>query len=807
MTFRLAQRSLRRSPAYAVTSIGTIALTISLAATVFAIVDGVLFKPLPYRNPDELFSVAGSSREPSSPTAVLSSADLSYLRAADPRIQLTGFSGGPQLTHPDRPEVGVWTATVARNFFDVLGQRPLVGGFSDGDFGRTFGPSDVRAVVVSHTFWQQRLGGDPAVVGRTVDMMDRRFVVAGVLPRDFVFPSYDGRRRPDFLLAMSAAQERPSDRWQRFASGIARVPTGMSREEAAEKLSAALASRVAEYKVRRDIHPGPYVAVEMTPVSEMVGADERRFFRAAFAGAALIVLLGAINVAGLFGAKARDRERELSIRAALGAGRRNLVAVLLSEAAIIAIVGGFAGMLIAHYALTAMPSVLPQGMLILKPLATDWRVIAFAFAGAVVPLVVFASLPAAAAMSRAPANRLAGGTTSTPRERRWGRHTLAVAESAIGILLLLAGSLTLASFVTLRAEDAGFDLASLALVDIAIVGRPTPDERAAMHERTLARIRQVPGIAAVAFISAGLLDGAYEGSMFRIPPGGSKVLASEIGVSNTFFEVADLALRDGRYMTRNEIDARQPVAVVSEGTARAFWPGRRAVGQILESPELGTVTVVGVVEEAKFGSQAEGERHPTEVYLPEGYAQQYRAHASFRWIFLTKTSGDPDAAVSDLPLILRRDVPGVVVRRAESIDSALAKSVHLYRFRTLLFAIAGGAGLLILVVGITGAVVDGVARRVREIGIRSALGAQRSALSTMIVVEYLRPVILGCAAGLLLSWWAAQLLSTFLYRIDPHEPLVWAAAAMILMIAAAAAAWIPARRASTVDPVTVLRAD
>lgn len=805
---RLAFRSLFRSPAYAATAIGTIALTIALAATVFAVVDGVLFKPLPYRNPHELYRVLGSSREAASPNATLSWRDLGYLREADSRIRVTAFASGPAVTHPDRADIAVWTVSIARNFFDVLGQQPLVGGFAEMDFGRTLGPTDVRAAIVTHAFWRQRLGGDPGAVGRTFDMLERRYLIAGVLPRDFVFPSYDGRRRPDILLPMTAAQESSTDRWVRSVTAVARIPSEISREEAGAKLDAALVARVSEYKVLpHKVHPGPYIAVAMAPLDDILGGNDRRFFTAAFGGAALIVLLGAINVAGLFAAKARDRERELAIRSALGAGRCQLVGVLLSEAALIAVFGGVAGVFAAGQALAAMPSVLPQAMLTLKPLAIDWRVVAFAMVGAVVPLVLFASMPAAAAMSRASAHRLAGATTSTQRERRWGRQTLLIAESAIGIVVLLAGSLTLASFVTLRAEDAGFDTAQLAIVDLAIVGRPTPEVRAAMHARTAGRIRQVAGVADAAFMSAGLLEGVYAGSMFRIPAGGSQILASEIGVSSTFFAVAGLALRDGRYLTRSEIDARQPVVVVSEGTARAFWPGRRAVGQVLESPDLGTVTVVGVVEEAKLGNQAEGERSPTEVYLPEGYAPHYRASGSFRWTFLVKTAGDPDAVVANLPLVLRRDVPGVIVRRAESIDSALAKSVHLYRFRTLVFAIAGGAGLLLLIVGITGVVAGGVARRVREIGIRSALGAQQSVLTGMIVLEHLRPVIVGAVIGLLLSWWSTRLLSTFLYEVDPHDPSVWVGAAALLMFAAACAAWIPARRASAVDPVTVLRAD
>ena len=803
MNVRLAFRSLVRSPAYAATSIGTIALTIALAATVFAIVDGVLFKPLPYREPEQLFSVEGVSADPGSqPLARL---DLEYLRESDATVQFTAFASGQSMMHRDRADIPVWSARIASNLFDVLGQQPFVGGFTADDFVQVASATTPSRAIVSHAFWQQRLGSDPSVLGRVIELVDRRFIVAGVLARDFVFPSYDGRRRPDILLPLPLPREVAPDRWSRYLSVIARVPDTMPRDVVHAKLNAAIASRVSEYGPRPAEGEGPQaplVGVNIEPLGVELGFNERRFFTAAFAGAALLIVLGAINVAGLFAARARDRGRELSVRAALGAGRLNLMTTLLSEAGVIAVAGGAIGVAIAGPALDAILSLLPETLLLLKPPTIDWRVLAFAFAAAIVPVVLFALLPAAATMKDAPAHRLAGGTTTTPRRRVWGRNALLIAESAISMMLLLAGSLTLASFTVLRGQDAGFDPDRLVVIDARFVGRMTPDERERVHARAVDRMRQVPGVRDVATINASLLDTLTMPSAFSLPSGGRPPRSSDIAVSSTFFEVAGLKLLEGRYLTREEIATRRPVVVVSEETARQRWPDRSAIGQLLEAKAVGQVTVVGVVEETTFSNQAEG-RDVGEIYLPRGLTRAFQ----YLETYLVKTTVAPDAIAADIALALRRDVPQLLVRRAESFDTALARSVRLHTFRTVIFTVAGAAGGLLLIVGVGGMVATGVARRVREIGIRSALGAPQRRLIGMIVQEHVRPVILGAMIGLLFSWWTTRLVSAFLYEVDAHDLRVWATAACALVSAAAVAAWIPARRASAVDPISVLRTE
>jgi len=788
---RVACRTLVRSKWYASTAIGTITLTIALSATVFAIVDGVLFKPLPYPESDRVFQVFGLS-DAASPPAVLSSSDLRNLSDADARIRVTAFGNGVSLTHPDRPDATIWSARIAPNFFDVLGQRPLVGGFTQEDFAAVAVPGSPRPAIVTHAFWRQRLASDPAAVGRTIDLLGQRFLIAGILPQDFLFPEYYGRRRPDILV--------PLNRSAGNLTAIVRLGDGISRDDAKGRLDAALTARAGDHPPDSLPRPGPFVGVQMRPLSSALGADERPFFSAAFAGAALLILLGAINIAGLSSARVRDRQRELAIRTALGAGCRHLVTVLLGESFVIAISGAAIGILLASPLLVTALSILPETLLLMKTPEIDWRVTTFAVFAAVLPVVVFALAPAFAVMREAPAYRLAGGTTATPRSRGWGRGVILATESALGILLLVGGSLMLASFAAVRAQDVGLDPENMAIVDVRMMQRMTPEDNRARQQRVFDRLRQMPGVLDVAAVDASVFDQLFMGSQFKAPAVVEGFQAGDYAVSGSFFKIAGLRLLAGRFPTPEEIDANRPLALVSEETAQKYWPNERAVGQVLESADSARiVTVVGVVEEARLVSQ--DNPRGGQIYIPRGLSQ------TLSTVYFLKTAADPNVVVRDLALVLRRDVPDVLVRRAESLDQAIAKSVRLYRFRTALFALSAGAGLLLLSVGVWGLVASSVARRAREIGIRGALGAEQRQLVTMIMLEYLRPVIAGVSTGLLASWWTTRLVTHFLYEIDPHEPFVWMGSVAALLVVASLAAWLPARRASAVNPIVVLRID
>ena len=799
---RIVLRSLFASRAFAATAIGAIALAISLAAITFAIVDGVLFKPLPYDRAHELFDVMGSSGRPRE-TASLAAADVEYLRAADPAIAVAAFRFTPPFQHRERPDLLIGSAAIDPHFFTVLGQQPLVGGFSRDDYSRPVSPAQPQPAIVSFSFWRDWLGGDVAAIGRVVEFIDARVVIVGVLPHDVVVPVWFGRQRADVLVPLAVTEEMLRNRFRRGLNAIVRIPTAMSLQVAHARLDAALAAHVSEYPPGKLI-PGPYRAVALRPLEQVIGRIERPFFRLAFAVAALLVLLGCINVAGLLTARGREREREFAVRLAVGARAADLARLVLLEAVVIGLAGALLGLLLAPPMLAVALTLLPETIVLVKPPVIDARVIVFCVAAATVTMLLVTALSLRAVVRPVITSGLLGMQTSSARRRSWARSVTLTAESAIGLLLVLSGSLVISSFIAARHEDAGVDQARLGIVEVLTPGvtyAGAPLEVESRHARVLARIAASPDVSGAATIGAPLLDGTRSGTAFKMPAGAEHAaFASDIPVSGRFFEIAGLRVIDGRLPSPQEIDAGRPLAVVSETIARAFWPGQRAVGQHLAGDiEL---QVIGVVDDARFATQIEAASFG-EIYVPARIATYPRG----RTVFLFKTSRDPAIVAREVALAVNRDVEGVIVRRAESFGAALAKSVNLFGFRGVLFGVAAVAGLVLLSVGVAGLVAMGVARRLREVGIRVALGAQRGQIGRMIVVDHLRPVAAGLVLGLIASWWTTELLSAFLYGFTPHDARIWAGASLLLVGVSALAAYIPARRATTVDPAMILRVD
>jgi predicted permease len=770
-----------------------VALTIALATTVFAVVDGVLFKPLPYPAADRLFNVVGSSGRTGEGTASLAAGDVAYLAFADSRIAVTGF-GNSSVTLIARPDLTVWAATVDEHFFEVVGLQPLVGGFTT-DHYTTPTSAGPRPAIVSHAFWQQWLGADSAVIGTTVPVIGAPLLIVGVLPQDFVFPLAFGRARPDVLFPRS--QNAADDRWNRSLSAVARIRDNITLEEARARLGAALAAHVDEYRPLQ-VRPGPYTAVVMRPLGTYLGAVERPLFRLAFLGAGLLIVLGAFNAAGLLAARAFDRQREMTIRVALGGGRQDVARVFLAEALVVAITGTVAGLTLAVPLVAVVIRLLPESLLLLKTPAVDWRVTGFAILTSCAVATVLGLVPAIAASRRALSWQMSRGGSVTPQMQSRGRDGVLVAQGAIGIALVVTGSLLLAGYVTLRSENPGFDAEHLGVLEVRTPDIVPPAEFLTRQNRVFDRLRQVPGIERVATVGVPVLENVLIGTRFRPQQGVSRFSGHDIPVSGAFFQIAGLTLLDGRFPTETELDEGQLLAVVSEATARANWPEGRAVGQTLTSPDQ-TLTVIGVVEEARIGiydDSGEGE-----IYLPASMAR-----TSVR-VFLLRTTDDPERVLRDAAAAVRRDVPGVLIRRAESFESAISRSIRLHTFRTVLFTTFALAGLTVLAVAIAGIAATAVARRVREIGIRSALGAQRHRLVAMVVFDHLRPTTVGVSLGLLLSWWTTTVLRAYVYSVDVHEPAVWVAATVVVLGITLGAAWIPARRAGSLDPMLILRAE
>ena len=780
---RVALRSLARAPWFTLACVTTIALSIALAATVFAVVDGVLFKPLPYPDADRLALLFRAIDDPvrreqlregtGRAGSQFSAADLDSWRQADSRLSVSAFA----VNFGIGPVAGIgisdettWAARVDRAFFEVLGRRPLVGGFSDEHYRLPFqmGKLSAHPAVISYRLWRrwQPDGGLPRDLLR---VGDGTLQVVGVLPHDFVFPMAFGRTAPDVLLPLEVTSE------VRALQGIVRLDPYVSLATAAEQLRGAV----------------------LEPVESALGTRERPAFRLMFGAVVAVILLASLNVAALLAARGRDRAVELAVRSALGASAGRLIQLMLVEALAIALAGAAIGVLAAEPLLNLATVILPSGYLLMKPPAIDLRVVAFAVVSAAATLLAFGAWPAVRA-ARASAVTGVRQQGSTTRSRTIWRRVALAAQSAIGILVVLAGTLLVAGFATLWQEDVGLDREGTAVVDVTARSIDDPVRRQAVMDEAVRIARRTPDVDAASALTGPFLRNAIAGSSASPPPGARDVIAQDVAVASGFFETAGIRLLSGRFPTDQELDGGRPVAVVSEGLARAYWPDREPLGQVLSAPGAALV-VVGVATDVRIAGLEEQEK-TAEIYLPMRVARPARDR-----VLLLRTRGNADAVARQVAAAILRERPELMVTRAESIDSALSSTVRTRQFQSTLFGAFAVATLALLGAGMFGVVAMHTASRSREIGVRMALGATASAVRRMVVVESLIPVLAGILLGGAVAWWTTGLLANLIYGVAPHSPRLWSTAAAFVVTTAALAAWLPSLRASRIDPQSVLR--
>ena len=781
---RLTLRMLWRAPWFTLACLGTVALSIALASTVFAIVDGVLFKPLPFPDADRLALLARVIEDPRRREqmregtgrvgAPFTAADLDAWRQADPRLAISAFvinfGIGPVAGEGVTPDT-TWAAFVDRAFFDVLGTRPLAGGFSEADFRRPFevGKLSAHPAIISYRLWRrvQPQGGWPRELLR---VGDGTIQVVGVLPPDFVFPSAFARTTPDVLLPMIVTAD------LRSLQGIVRSPADEPLSAASDRLRGAVLERV----------------------EDALGLRERPSFRMIFGAVIVVVVLASLNVAALLAARGRDRASELSVRAALGASSARLVQLMMLEALTLALIGATIGVLAARPLLRLTLALLPSGYLLLKPPAIDLRVAAFAILSATATLMTFAAWPAVR-VARSSVFTGVREQGSTPSSARFWRRLALTGQSALGILVVLAGTVLVAGFARLWHEEVGFDRERTALVDVSARGIQDPARRAAALDGALRIAREVRGVEQVSALGGPFLRNAIAGSTFTPPPGAEDVIVQDVPVSSGFFEIAGIRLLSGRFPGADEIDGARPVAVISDGVARTFWPDREPLGQTLSRRD-GSVVVVGVVADIRVVGLEERQK-TAEIYFPLGLTQARRDRVL--WI---RTADDGDEVARRVAAAIVRERQDLIVTRAESVNTALSATVKAREFQSLLFGVFAAATITLLAVGMFGIVAMHTTARRREIGVRMALGASGRAVRRMVLLDNILPVLAGVSLGGGTAWWTMGLLAGLVYGAALYDLRVWAAAASFVLVTAALAAWLPALRASRVDPQSVLRA-
>ena len=801
---RYAARSLRARPGFAVVCTLILTLGIGANAAVFSVIQGVLLAPLPYRDPDRLVQIWETNPLRDWTDATVAPANLIDWRERNHSFEdiayYLGADGkGPHINDATLTGTGVperiRAMTVSGNFFDVLAVEPRV--------GRTLHVGDARisdtpVVVLSEGFWQRRFGGDPSVIGRRVDIDGVSTEIAGVMPSRFHVPGADVDIWEPHRMSEENQRRMRRAHWFRT---IGRLKAGVSLEQARADLSR-IASDLEES------YPGTNtkMGVGLGPLHDWFVGDVRPAMALLMGAVTLVLLITCTNVASLLVARAIGRRREIAIRVALGAGRMRLVRQLLTESLLLASVAGALGILLAQGALMPLRSIGPSGIPRLQHVAIDGWVLLFVFAIVIVTGLFFGLAPAWQSARATAAESLKTGTRGTAGDGTRLRRVLIVGEVALSVMLLAGAGLLVRSFARLQAVDPGVDVSRTLSFRISLPQRYDSDAKAAaFFSDAIERLQAIAGVrAAGATVRLPLEGRSWTGDLFI--EGRPDVRGRELrhkAVTPGYFEAVGLPLLLGRDFGTADTATAQPVIIVNHALADKYFGGADPVGRRIAFSEPSDrttwLTIVGVIADEKQDA-LNAEVQP-EVYAP--HTQDTREAMAI----VVRTAIDP---ASLLPSI-RREIaavdPAVALYEVRTMEQVVWASLAEERFSTLLLSGFAAMALVLAAVGLYGIVAFMVTERTREIGLRLALGADRSDVLRMVVWSGIRLVAAGVVAGLIAAILLSRTLQGFLFETPATDPVVLAGVAITLVFAGLCASYLPAWRASRVDPAVSLRVD
>ena len=803
---KLAFRSLRRSPNYALAAAAALALAIGANTALFSLIEATLLRPLPFPHPEQVLIL----RETSAP---LNDSSVAYPNFLDWRAQTRDvFSGMAvfrrdsfSLTGSGDPE-RLAGRMVAADFFDVLGARAQSGRlFTQADDT----PGAPRTVVIANALWQRRFGSDPRVVGQTVTLGAQSYVVIGVLAPGFSFLGAS-----DVFVPVALWNDKFKDRSDHPGmSAVARIRPGVSIQQAGAALNA-----VAERLEKEYPRTNTGYRVRARTIQDQQTEDFRSALLVLWGAVGLVLLIAAANVANLALARAAARAPELAIRSALGASRGQLMRELLVESVLLAIAGGGCGVLLAVWAVDALLPWMPESLRRIAVIHINGYALAFTFALSVLTGLAFGALPALRA-SRPDLDTLlrdAHATDSRPRRRL--RSALVVAEVALSLMLLIGAGLLLRSFAKAAKVDPGFDPHGLVTFQLSLPPARYLDGASEIRfEQEIRRriaalplVRRVAVTQSMPFFDDNSTDGFWVEGQPRPEPG-KGITSMRYDATPGFLEALGGHLLRGRDL-REDDDLHAPAVLIDDALARKLFGSKDPIGHHLAFPpeivgKLRGPEIVGVFGHMlQYGLDDAG---PVQAGMILPYAMM--AEFAPQWFqgvtLLVRGGGDPQLLSS----AVRREVlaldPELPIYNVKTMDDAIDESLAARRFSTLLLALFAAVALALAAVGVYGVMSYGVVQRTREIGIRMALGARQRDVLRLVVSGGARLSGAGIGVGLLLALGLSRVLRGMLYGVDAFDPLTYAGLALALGLVALFASWLPARRAARVDPAIALRAD
>jgi predicted permease len=811
-------RVLAKSPAFTAVAILTLALGIGANTAMFSVVNAVLLRPLGYKDSASLVNIWGKLDKEGIPRNWLSEPEYWNLIDRAQSFSTLGIytiGGGVNLNSSDAPPVQASAALANAALFPILGVQPAL--------GRNFSADDDQAghnhvVLLSYSLWRSQFGGDPNIVGRPIQLDRESYSVVGVLPKDFSFAG-----KQDLWLPAGLNRAKPRDRGSHFYFAVARLKPGVTLPQASAELDRFAARLAREYP---DYYPANAGwAMFLIPIKEQLVGQVRPALLVLLGAVVFVLLIACVNIANLLLANGSVREKEFAVRAALGAERSRLIRQLVTESLMLALAGGALGLVIAYWSVGAVRALVGDSVPRIEDIGVDPFVLAFTFVVSILTGLIFGLAPAwhSAKTNLQGALRDGGRGTSAGGGSRRLRGVLVVSEVALAVLLLVGAGLLIRSFRQLLEVSPGFQTQHLLTMEISLPEKPYPDGAPvqAFFKQLTDRLRGVPGIEAAGAVSQMPLTDSYSsGSTFieessvagvmRLPKFENRpfIEADQRVATPGYFETLHVPLVRGRYLAESDTADAPLVAVVDTDFAHLFWPNDDAIGKRVsidavpnskpDHPVLRWRTVVGVVGHVRhYGLNSKGRE---QAYFP-------LAQISYaRDLYLAvRTTVDPSSVTNSIRqqvTAIDKDMP---IYNIATMDEHLSRSVAQPRLNLTLLVAFASIALLLAAVGVYGVMAYAVTHRTHEFGIRMALGAARSDVLKLVLLEGGRLAVVGLCAGLIASFALTRLMASLLFRVRPTDPITFALVAAVLLGVALIACYIPAHRATKVDPLVALR--
>jgi putative ABC transport system permease protein len=801
---RYAFRILRKNPGFTAVAVLTLALGIGANTAIFSVVYTVLLKPLPFTHPDQLFTAFQANTQQGIAETGCSYPNFEQWRAQNQVFSEMAGILAHQLTLTGRGEPSVVnTSVVTPELFALLDVKPLAGRIFFSQDGKQGAPP---VVLVSEDLWRGRFGADPRIIGTSIDLDKRPFTVIGIIPAAFRTPFFNTKQEVWIPLVQDPVFSTfMPQRGVHLLPALGRLKAGVSVAQAQAEMDAISGRLAAEFPEENSGW-----TVRLVPLQKEIVGDVRTELLVLLGAVGLVLLIACANIANLLLTRATSRSKEIAVRTALGAGRLRIIRQLLSESAVLGLLGGAVGIALAYWGVKALSALLPSSLPQMNPIRVDYFVLGFALLLSAIAGVAFGLVPAMFSANADIQNTLREGARSgESRKRRRARSFLAVAEISLAMVLLVTAGLLLRSFARLTSVSPGFDAQHLVEADISLpqFQYSTPRQWAAFSEELLARIQSDPGLQDSAVVVPRPIVDINVTLPFDIvgtPPlsAGASRTASYVSISPDYFRVMGIPLLAGRFFNQQDISSAPRVSIISAAMARLYFPNQDPLGkQITFGFPRGSSgaprEIVGIVGNVR--DVALGQNPGAMMYVPFVQAPFWGANLVVK---STLSTSSVAAAIRQEVQRIDKDLPVTdVARMPDLIDASVAQP----RFRMFLLGLFAVMALVLAATGIFGVISYSVSRRTNEIGIRVALGASRNTILSMILRETLGLTLAGLAVGLPCALAASHLVGHMLFNVSANDPATLATVAFVLASVAALAGYIPARRAMRVDPMVALR--